>query len=245
MVELKNHRSAWTNQEDETLIQAVITSIENGETQRDAFKVVSEKIGRTVGAVEYHWKKIRKESEVIQEQFQGALAYALIDAVNDPHDPQTYPQDDIQDAVIQEITKGATKIHQMIKQIMNPNDPDVPMIPPEVAHEMAYVIESQGKIGLYDQKYLASNEFECILDYIQKPQQARNYFQAIEKGYDIEMRPDQKIRTIYDTLNLIKPNEPGYMMARGMIVMMYHVMDILDIDAVYMMKGASPDDLPF
>jgi hypothetical protein len=35
------------------------------------------------------------------------------------------------------------------------------------------------------------------------------------------------------------------MMARGMIVMMYHVMDILDIDAVYMMKGASPDDLPF
>jgi hypothetical protein len=242
MAELKNHKQAWTNGEDEILIHAVIQAIENGDTQRDAFKYVSDKIGRTPGAVEFHWKKIRKESVFIQEQFQGALAFALVDAVNDPQNPQDYPQET--DPLVQEITKGAVKIHQMIKQIMNPNDPDVPMIPSHVAHEMAHILEHHGHLYLYDQKFLVSNEFECILDYIQKPKQARNYFQACEIGYDIEMNVDQKIRTIYDTLNLIRPNEPGYMMARGMIVMMYHMMDILDIDPVYMLKGISTD-LPF
>lgn len=230
MAELKNHRSAWTGEEEKVMIEIVLETVENGGTQRDAFEVVAENIGRTPGAVEYHWKKTRKVDPDVMEQFQGAVATALIGAVNNPQYSQDYPQEEIKDDVIREITKGAKKVHMMIDQIINPGDAIA--LPQYVAEQIIWQ-QDQGldMVDLYDRKYLAGNEMDDILEYIDSsPENARKYFRALEDGFDIELTEHQKIRTIYDTLNTIKPNEPGYMMARGMIVMMWHTISILGYD---------------
>jgi hypothetical protein len=229
MAEYKNHGTDWTNEQEFILIDAVIAQVEMGGTQRQAFKNASAHISRSPGACEYHWKKIRKENTDIMEKYQNAVADGLIHAISDPQNPQDDPQE-IKDEVIREITKGATKIHRMIEQIINPGQGIT--LPEEVAHEVADIMERYPKIKCYDFHYLRENEYDNIIEYIEgSPEDMRNYFQAIENGYDVEMNPDQKIRIIYDTLSTIKPNEPGYMMARGMIIMMYHTIEILGMNA--------------
>lgn len=242
MQELKNHRQTWSNDEESILVDRVIQAVEKGQTQRDAFKQVSDDIGRTVGAIEYHWKKMRKENPDIMDKFQNAVADALIDIINDPQNPHVSPQE-IDDAVLKEITKGATKIHRMIEMVINPGSGIT--LPPEVAQDLIWHIENYGDgLLLYNRKYLEENEYDHIMDYIDKsPHTARNFYRALENGFDIELTEHQKIRTIYDALKTIKPNEPGYMMARGMIVMMWHTIEILGVDAENMIGITR--DMPF
>lgn len=232
MAELKNHRLGWSDKEEIILADEVCKAVENGGTQRTAFKAVALIIGRTEGAVEFHWKKLRKENTQVMDRFQGAVAQTLIDAVNCPQSPLDQ-EDVIDDFVVHEITKGATKIHRMIKQITAPsNGIELPIL---VADELDHIEQHSDLINVYDHNWIEQMEYDHILDYInESPQQARTFYQAIEKGYGIEISAENKIQTIYSVLNRIKPNEPGYMMARGMIVMMWNMVEIM---------GSNPKDM--
>lgn len=160
MAKLMNHRQEWTSEEENILVDAVCEFVEDGKTQRDAIKMVSDLIGRTNGAVEYHWKKIRKDDSDIMDRFQGAVTYRM------QNDPQFHPHT-VENKQIEQMIKGAKKTHEMIQSILSQKD------------------------------------------------------QSDQEGM---------IRSIHQALDVIKPNEPGYMMARGMIVMMYHMGEILDRD---------------
>lgn len=229
MGKLMNHRQSWTNAEEDLLIQTVADSISRGGTQREGFREVSDMIGRTMGAIEYHWKKLRKENPLVFDIFQQAVADSLIHTMNHPEDQQERETDIIEDHIVQEITKGATRIHELIEQIIRPDD--MVAIPIGVAELIEWEKQAGNVENLYSRKYLERAEFDAILDFIdESPKNAREYHLAIEQGYRVDRGWQDKIMDIYHTLNKIKPNEPGYMMARGMIVMMYHSISIMGHD---------------
>lgn len=217
---MKNHRTEWTKDDEFQLVDCVILYVERGDSQRKAFKAVANLLGRSVGAVEYRWKQIRKENPDVMESFQGAVADALIDAVNNPKNESA------SDTVIAEISKGAVKVHRMIKQISNPGDGI--KLPEEVVMELVSIEENGDMMNAYSREFLMNGEFDEIMSFIDaSPENSRDYYMAIEHGYDVELSIKQKISIIYETLGRIKPNEPGYMMARGMIVMMWNTIEIL------------------
>lgn len=240
MSKLINHRQSWTNAEEDLLIEVVKETIVNGGTQRDAFRQVADMIGRTMGGVEYHWKKLRKENPEVFDIFQQAVADSLIEAVNHPE--QQHDPDVIEDHMIHEITKGATRIHAMIEQIIHPDD--MVAIPLDVVEIIEWEKRSGDVMNLYNRKYLERMECDTILDFIDaSPENARNYHIAIEHGYRVDYGWEDKFVAIYRTLNKIKPNEPGYMMARGMIVMMYHSISIMGHDPLFLI-GSQPKKDP-
>lgn len=63
-----NRQDAWSQQEDELLAQIILQSIENGQTQLDAFASVGKKLNRTAAACGFRWNSyVRKlyENEIL------------------------------------------------------------------------------------------------------------------------------------------------------------------------------------
>ena len=63
-----NRQDAWNQQEDELLAKIVLESIENGQTQLDAFALVGKKLSRTAAACGFRWNSyVRKlyENEIL------------------------------------------------------------------------------------------------------------------------------------------------------------------------------------
>lgn len=69
---VKNYKG-WTEKEDRLLVEIILSFIQEGKTQTEAFKLAGDHLGRTAGACGYRWNaKLRKQyKHELQEAKQG------------------------------------------------------------------------------------------------------------------------------------------------------------------------------
>jgi RsfA family transcription factor len=65
---------AWTKEEDQLLYETLKAYVASGRTRTEAFRYVAEAIGRTEGAVRFHWEFI-KTGEQMRELAQLKQTY--------------------------------------------------------------------------------------------------------------------------------------------------------------------------
>lgn len=173
-----NRQDAWNEQEDELLAKTVLESIENGQTQLDAFALVGKKLSRTAAACGFRWnsyvrklyeneillaKKKKKDNKLKQKKElvkkQPDLPAASPEVVKTPE--LDLPSLDVMITYVEKLyTKFEQQLMESKKRVRNDHQLE------ELQHKV-HALEAE-KSELLEELYLLKQEFTQLAAIINK-----------------------------------------------------------------------------
>ncbi|AYP68787.1 hypothetical protein BpsM61_00013 [Bacillus phage vB_BpsM-61] len=114
-----NHGTDWTTSEEKKLIDTMWKVLENGGTQRHAFRILSKDVGRTWTAIEYHWKLMKKSDPMILETYKSIL---MSRGYQQPY------QQFVENLTIINVNTHAENITKVVSDIVDSGSPKSEMI---------------------------------------------------------------------------------------------------------------------